>query len=101
MASMKAQKVHEKKGKRKMRRVTVERVGNGYQVSHHPEPTMKRSPGGMMMPNHMEEPPKDMVFSGKGAHKQMLAHVGQQMAPDEEAGEAPPMNAPAMPGQAA
>lgn len=101
---MTAEKSAPKKGKRKVRHVRVERAANGYTVSHSLEPQMQRRPGGGMHPMYDEPSPKDAVFNGPKAHKQMLAHVAglaQQMGDDEGAeGEsgAPPQ---AMPGQAA
>jgi len=97
-----AEKPMAKKSKRQVRHIHVERAANGFKVGHSLEPNKTRSPGGAMNPSY-EPDPKDAVFNGPKAHKQMLAHVAglaQQMAPDQEEGEsgAPPQ---AMPGQAA
>jgi hypothetical protein len=102
---MTAEKMPGKKGKRKVRHIRVERAANGYTVAHSLEPQMQRRPGGGLMPMYDEPSPKDAVFSGPKAHKQMIAHVAglaQQMG-DADEGEsgAPGGPQPPMPATAA
>jgi hypothetical protein len=89
---MTAEKMPSKKTKRKVRHIRVEKAANGFVVGHGLEPSMTRRPGGGLMPSYDEASPKDAVFNGPKAHKQMLAHVAglaQQMGDDEGEAAAP------------